>query len=275
MTAALALAVLLLAPQDPVLHDDRVVLKTSKGEIVLALYPHVAPRHVAHFLRLVRSGCYDGTRFTRTYRGFILQQGGKNDRLRPFTPEQDKLAAERVPAEFGRLRHGRGTLSMAREENDLDSAQMSFTILLGDAPHLDGKYTIFGKVEKGFDVLDALALVEVGEAYVPKVPVNLFRATIAGEEPGKPHDFSPPTGLLVLGGASIVLGLAAFLLAGRVLPRAAGPIGLSVVFAGFFAGFIAAVPRATAAESSLVPLALFLSLLAMFKLMNKYETPKP
>ena len=164
---------------------------------------------------------------------------------------------------------------MARQANDLDSAQMIFTILLADAPHLDGNYTIFGRVEKGFDVLDALAAVEVGKDYLPKLPVNLFRARIAGEVPAVPHDFSPPTGLLVLGGASIVVGLAAFLLAGRVLPRAAGPIGLTIVFAGFFAGFVAAVPRATAAESNLVPLALFLSLLAMFKLMNKYETPKP
>lgn len=272
---SVALVFLLFAPQDPEVAPSRVVLKTSKGEIVLALFPQVAPRHVRHFLQLVRAGCYDGTRFTRIYRGFIIQHGGEGDRLRPFTEQQAKLAAQRIPAEFGRLRHARGTLSMARQENDLDSAQMTFTILLADAPHLDGKYTVFGKVEKGFEVLDALEGVEVGKDYLPKLPVNLFRATVAGEEPGVPHDFSPPTGLLVLGAASVVIGLAAFLLAGRVLPRAAGPIGLTIVFAGFFAGFVAAVPRATAAESNLVPLALFLSLLAMFKLMNKYETPKP
>jgi len=277
MVTSFVLAALLLgraAPQDPVLHDHRVVLKTSKGEIVLALFPQIAPQHVTHFLRLVRAGCYDGTRFGLIYRDFIIQHGGPDNRLRNFTAEQAKLADERVPAEFGRLHHMRGTLSMARHEGDLGSAQMSFTLLLGDAPQMDGQYTIFGKVEKGFEVLDALALVEVGPGYIPKHPVNLFRAFVVGEEPGPPHDFGPPTGLLVLGGAAIVLGLAAFLLAGRFLPRVAGTIGLTAVFAGFFTGFVAAVPRATEAESRLVPLALFLSLLAMFKLMNKFESPK-
>ena len=272
MVTSLALAVLLLspaAPQDPVLHEDRVLLRTTKGDIVLVLYPRVAPAHVTHFLRLVRAGFYEGTRFIRIFPGFIIQQGGDTGRLRPLTEVQTELNEVRLPAEFGPLHHRRGVLSMSREPEDYHSARTSFNILLGDAPQLDGKYTIFGRVETGFDVLDAMAKVEIGPDYAPKTVMNLHHCWVVGEEPGS-LDW-----LLYVGGGSIVLGLAAFLLAGRVLPKFAGPIGLSIVFAGFFVGFIAAAPKARAADSNLVPLAVFVSLLALFKLMNKFESPRP
>ncbi len=271
MMNPVALALLLLGAspsQDPVLHDARVVLQTSKGELILALYPQLAPRHVDHFLRLVRKGYYDGTRFRIVMRGFIIQHAGHADRLRPLTEEQARLSAERIPAEFGRRRHVRGTLSMARQPDDIDSATTVFTILLGDAPQMDGTYTIFGRVEKGWEILDALASVEVGPDNTPRHPLNVHRAFLVGD--------GPPAALVVLAGSAIVLGLAAFLLAGRFLPRAAGPVGLSFVIAGFFAGYVMAVPRILEAKEERATLALvvFLSLLALFKLMNKYESPK-
>ena len=140
---------------------------------------------------------------------------------------------------------------------------------------MDGKYTIFGRVEKGLEVLDALASVEVGPNNVPKVPLALHRAFVGGEEAAAPHDFHPPRELLVLAGATIAAGLAAFLLGGRLLPRNAVPIGLSLVVSGFFIGFIAAAPRVIGATENrgVLALILFMSLLALFKLMNRYESP--
>jgi cyclophilin family peptidyl-prolyl cis-trans isomerase len=264
------------APQQPVLHDARVVLRTSKGDLLLALYPQVAPRHVFHFLRLVRSGYYDGTRFAFIRKGFVMQHAGDVERLHTFTPEQSALRDVKLPAEFSKLRHARGVLSMARRPDNFDSASSVFAIMLGDAPHMDGKYTIFGRVEKGFEVLDQLEAADVRPDGVPKLPVNLHRAFVEGEgEAATPTDFAPPKELLIVAGSAIVLGLAAFLLAGRFLPRTAGPIGLTVVIAGFFIGFVAATPRIIEAKENrpILALAAFLALLTLFKLMNRFESP--
>jgi cyclophilin family peptidyl-prolyl cis-trans isomerase len=267
----------LLATQDPVLHEARVVLRTSKGDLVVALYPQAAPRHVAHFLRLVRSGFYDGTRFGFVMKGFLVQHAGTTDRLRTLTAEQSRLASWRLNAEFGKLPHVRGVLSMSRQPDDLDSATTSFSILLGNAPHMDGNYTIFGRVEKGLDVLDAIEAVEVNSKNVPKLPVNLHRAFVVGEESVQPYDFAPPVALMVVAGVSMLLGLACFLLAGRVLPRYAGPVGLSIVIVGFFIGFVAAFPRIAESKDNreMLALVVFISLLALFRLMGKYESPRP
>jgi cyclophilin family peptidyl-prolyl cis-trans isomerase len=255
------------AAQEPVLHKARVVLQTSKGDIVLALYPEVAPRHVEHFLKLVEAKVYDGTRFQFVHRGFLLQHAGNVDRLRLYTKEQEGLASIRLPAEFSALHHVRGTLSMARMPDDPDSATSVFAILLGDAPHMDGKYTIFGRVERGHDALAALEAVPVRTGGIPTVPLNLHRAVVEGDN---------PHATLIVAGALIVAGLAAFLLSGRLLPRYAGPIGLSVVIAGFFIGFVDATPRVIEARESrpILALAVFVSLLALFKLMNRFESPR-
>ncbi|HKS17167.1 MAG TPA: peptidylprolyl isomerase [Planctomycetota bacterium] len=280
MTISVALAALLAAVagfQEPVLHEARVVLRTSEGDLVLVLYPQVAPRHVAHFLRLVRSGYYDGTRFGVVMRKYLVQHAGTTDRLRSLTPEQLRLASWRLHAEFGRLPHVRGVLSMSRQPDDLDSATTSFSILFGPAPHLDGNYTIFGRVEKGLDVLAAMEDVEVGPKNVPKLPLNLHRAFVEGEETAQPTDFGPPVGLVVVAGVMMVLGLAAFLLSGRVLPRYAGPVGLSIVIVGFFIGFVAGFPRVVESKDhrEYLALAVFIAMLGLFRLMGKYESPKP
>jgi cyclophilin family peptidyl-prolyl cis-trans isomerase len=264
------------AGPEPAIHPSRVVLKTSKGEITLALYHEVAPRHVRHFLHLVRSGYYEGTRFTSVIPGFLVQHGGFFERLRPFTPDQDQLGRIRIAREFGTLRHEKGTLSMSRMPDDPDSATTVFALMLGPAPHMDGKYTIFGKVEKGLDVLDALAAVELrGEA--PRYPLNLHRAYIQGEEPGEKPDWSPPLELLFVSGGSIVAGLLLWLAAGRKLPWNAGPMGLCMVLVGAFLGLVSATPRVVASgeNRSILALVIFVSMITLFKLMNRFESPRP
>lgn len=141
----------------PRLADERILLRTNRGDLVLALYPDVAPRHVAQILALARLGVYDSTWFHRVDPTFVAQLTDAANRLHPLTPEQQS-ALHRIPAELSTtLRHRPGTLSMARYDDDLDSAESSFSILLEPAPHLDGKYTIFGELERGADVLRAIA----------------------------------------------------------------------------------------------------------------------
>ncbi|HEY3226472.1 MAG TPA: peptidylprolyl isomerase [Planctomycetota bacterium] len=277
MKAVLALAALLAlaAPaQEPALSKERVVLRTDRGDLVIALYEETAPAHCRHFLRLVRKGFYDGTRFFRVVPGFVVQNGGEYERVGPLTPELAELAAKRLQAEFSKIRHVRGILSMAREDNDFNSARNTFVILLGDAPHLDTKYTVFGRLDSGDDVLSAIAGGELGPDKNPKKPVTVLKAFVTGEKNAPPEDPSELRWLLIVGGAAILLGLGAFLLAGRLLPAVAGPLGLVLVFVGFFAGFLGAVPLTVGARSSAAALVVFLSMLALFKLMNKFETPR-
>src|SRR6185436_7315530 len=121
-----------------------VVLHTIAGDVVLAFYPDAAPGHVQQILALARAGVFDTTHFFRIEPNFVAQISVAEDRTTPLTESQKglihKLKAELHPT----LKHHRGTLSMAHADGDVDSGETSFSILLADAPHLDGQYTIFG-----------------------------------------------------------------------------------------------------------------------------------
>lgn len=143
------------------LASSRLLVHTLAGDILLALYPDVAPETVKQFIQWARLGVFDGTHFSRVEPGFVLQTSLAMDRLASFTPEQ-KQSLRKLPGEFSKtLKHRRGVISMGREDGQPDSAETSYSILLGNAPHLDGKYTIFGEVEAGMEVVDRL--VDVGK----------------------------------------------------------------------------------------------------------------
>lgn len=105
---------------------------------------------------LAQAGVFDTIHFSRLEPGFVLQTSVAQDRLVPLTNQQNGMLHP-LPGEFSQvLKHSRGVLSMGRNDGQPDSAESSFSILLGDAPHLDGQYTIFGHVEFGMDVVDRL-----------------------------------------------------------------------------------------------------------------------
>jgi peptidyl-prolyl cis-trans isomerase B (cyclophilin B) len=259
--------------QEPALSEERVVLHTSMGDLHLALYPDVAPRHFSHFLRLVRNGVYDGSHFDFVKPGFLIRNAGDYGRPGALTADQARLVQVRVPGEFSSQRHVRGALSMVRDPEDIDSARTSFTILLADAPQLDGKYTIFGRVDAGLDVLESLAGVECDAEGRPRQRVEVVRAEIVGKAGGD-GSIGIPAPLIPVAAVSIGIGLAAFLLAGKILPRPAGPLGLVLVFFGFLLGFIAAGLASPAVRSGGIALAVFIGALAFFKLMNRFEGPR-
>jgi peptidyl-prolyl cis-trans isomerase B (cyclophilin B) len=160
---ACALSAIALSPTSARAADKEVaVLKTSQGEMVVEFWPEVAPKTVANFIKLAKSGFYDGTAFHRIIDGFMIQGGD------PLTkdPSQEArwgtgAANERVKAEFNERKHQFGVISMARSA-DPDSASSQFFLCLGDAPFLDGQYTAFGKLIKGDDVLRKLGKTPVG-----------------------------------------------------------------------------------------------------------------
>jgi cyclophilin family peptidyl-prolyl cis-trans isomerase len=153
-----------------------VLLRTNLGDLTLEMDPDIAPETVRNFLMLVQSGWYDHTTFFRLVPGFVVQggMGGSNRTTSPTHPA-DRWVHQLKP-EFSTQNHIRGVISMARGAA-VDSANTSFFIVLAPAPHLDGKYTIFGKVVGGFDVLDKIGSVPVdGES--PHLRIELIEAAV-------------------------------------------------------------------------------------------------
>ncbi|KAL0421136.1 UNVERIFIED_CONTAM: Peptidyl-prolyl cis-trans isomerase CYP23 [Sesamum latifolium] len=140
----------------PELGSARVVFQTNYGDIEFGFYPSVAPKTVEHIFKLVRLGCYNTNHFFRVDKGFVAQVADvAGGRTAPMNEVQRLEAEKTIVGEFSDVKHVRGILSMGRY-SDPDSAQSSFSILLGDAPHLDGQYAIFGKVTKGDETLRKL-----------------------------------------------------------------------------------------------------------------------
>ena len=142
--------------------NEVAVIKTSAGEMTVEFWSDVAPKTVENFKTLAKKGFYDGTAFHRIIKGFMIQGGD------PLTKDPTAEArwgtgdpGYKIKAEFNDRPHVKGVLSMARSANP-DSAGSQFFICLDAASHLDRKYTAFGKVTKGMDVLEAIGNTPVG-----------------------------------------------------------------------------------------------------------------
>lgn len=134
---------------------NQAVLETTMGKIVLDFLPEVAPNTVANFKKLSNQCFYDGTTFHRVIPSFMIQGGDPNSKAGDRSTHGTGGPGFTIKAEFSRERHTRGTVSMARSA-DPDSAGSQFFIVVADAPHLDGQYTVFAKVTEGLDVVDKI-----------------------------------------------------------------------------------------------------------------------
>jgi cyclophilin family peptidyl-prolyl cis-trans isomerase len=170
------------AQKSPVIGDERVLLRTNRGDLVVGLYDDVAPRHAAQIRKLVRLGVYDSCTIFRVEPGYLAQLTDAPNRKEPLTSEQRK-AITRIPAELSKLRHRPGVVSMAHDDNDINSAKTSFSFMLGRAPDLDGKYTIIGELEWGQAMLAQIAREPREWNNRPRSPVIVERAEIkTGEQ---------------------------------------------------------------------------------------------
>jgi len=144
-----------------------VRLETELGNIEIEMLAEMAPENVRNFLNLVSIGAFDTTTFSRVVPRFVIQ-GGNLATRENLTEELYRRSQRTVPDEPNIIKHVRGIVSMARPEQ-ANSASSHFFILVGDAPNLDGKFSAFGRVRSGMDVVDQ----------INKAPVN-------GEKPEKP-----------------------------------------------------------------------------------------
>lgn len=131
-----------------------VTLKTSRGTIEFVLFPKAAPKTVANFVKLVKMGFYDGTSFHRVLPGFVTQGGDPESKKRPVGDPIIGTGGPgyMIPDEHGNgLKHLAGSVAMAHSSMP-NSAGSQFYIAHSAIAHLDGGYTIFGQVTKGFDL---------------------------------------------------------------------------------------------------------------------------
>jgi peptidyl-prolyl cis-trans isomerase B (cyclophilin B) len=140
---------------------EQAVIKTSYGEMTIALWPDVAPKTVENFKKLANEKFYDGTAFHRIIKGFMIQGGCPNTREGASGLPGTGGPGHTIKAEFNPKSHVRGVISMARSSHP-DSAGSQFFICHGDAKFLDRQYTAFGELVKGDDVLERIASVPTG-----------------------------------------------------------------------------------------------------------------
>jgi peptidylprolyl isomerase len=148
--------------------EDTMILDTTKGRVVIAMRPDLAPKHVARIKELVRQGFYNGIVFHRVIDGFMAQTGCPHG-------TGTGGSGQKLKAEFNNEPHVRGTASMARAQ-DPNSGDSQFFICFGDATFLDGQYTAWGNVVEGMENVDKI---KRGEPV--RDPDKIVKATIAAD----------------------------------------------------------------------------------------------
>lgn len=144
------------APAAKAAGDEVAILETSRGRMVVEFWEKDAPKTVANFKKLARQGFFDGTGFHRIIKGFMIQAGDPKSKNPKATDLGTGDPGYKIPDEFNARKHVKGVLSMANSGTP-NSAGSQFFIMHAAAPNLDGKYTAFGRLIQGTDVLDAIA----------------------------------------------------------------------------------------------------------------------
>ena len=150
-----------------------LTLQLKNGTVVIELLPEVAPKHVARIEQLAKDGFYDGVPFHRVIPGFMAQTGDPTGTGMGGSNYPD------LPAEFSSLPFKRGTVGMARAQ-DPNSANSQFFIMFADGPFLNEKYTVFGKVISGMDVVDKIKKGSAANNGTVTNPDKIIKATVSG-----------------------------------------------------------------------------------------------
>jgi len=140
----------------PAAGTPRAIIHTNYGDMTVEFWPDVAPRTVDNFLKLSREKFYNGTAFHRIIKGFMVQGGCPNSKIGARGTPGTGSPGYMIKAEFNNRAHVKGVLSMARS-SDPDSAGSQFFVCHGDASFLNNKYTAFGKLVSGEEVLNKIA----------------------------------------------------------------------------------------------------------------------
>lgn len=146
--------------------NQTAVLKTNFGDIVLELFLVDAPKTVENFIKLSKSGFYNGTKFHRVIKGFMIQGGDPNSKDDDWSNDGMGGPGYKFEDEINSNKLVRGTLAMANAGANTNGSQF-FIVTTEATPWLDGKHTAFGKVLNGMDIVDKIESVKVNESDHP------------------------------------------------------------------------------------------------------------
>jgi peptidylprolyl isomerase len=156
--------------------EHTLYLDTKDGRVTIKLRPDLAPKTVERIEKLAKEHFYDGIVFHRVIDGFMAQAGD---------PTGTGMSGSRyldLKAEFSNTPFKRGTVAMARQPGDNDSANSQFFICFGDTPQLQGKYTVFGEVVSGMDVVDKIKKGDKSSNGMVEGPDKIIKLRVAGDE---------------------------------------------------------------------------------------------
>ncbi len=159
------------AKPDP---QNTLEIELKDGKVLVALRPDLAPKHVERIKTLARRGFYDGLTFHRVIDGFMAQTGD------PRGTSSGGSELPDLPAEFTAEPFTRGTLGMARTHNP-NSANSQFFIMFKEVPHLNGQYTVVGRVISGMDAVDRIKKGEASAGGSVSNPDKMLKVHLLAE----------------------------------------------------------------------------------------------
>ena len=160
--------------------ENTIIIELKNGNVVIELLPDVAPKHSERMKELARAGAYDNVVFHRVIDGFMAQTGDvKFGKASGDTSMAGMGGSDLpdLPAEFSDVPFERGTVGMARSQ-DPNSANSQFFIMFEPAPHLNGQYTVVGRVIEGMDVVDTIKKGDSAANGSVETPDRIVKATI-------------------------------------------------------------------------------------------------
>jgi peptidyl-prolyl cis-trans isomerase B (cyclophilin B) len=160
-------------------NEVEAVVQTEAGTFRIEFAPDKAPKHVAYFLENVRKGYYDGSAFHRVVANGMIQ-GGDPLLKDPKTPRNlwGSGGLSQLAAEFSDLKHERGTVSTISIPGKADSDGAQFFVCVGPQPALDGKYSAFGRVTEGMDVVQKISQAPNAADGMVEKPVRIVKVTL-------------------------------------------------------------------------------------------------
>lgn len=173
----------LAQPSAPTPADLEAVVSTDMGSFRFEFAPDKAPKHVAQFIKLSREGYYDGSAFHRVVAYGIIQ-GGDPLLKNPKTARNlwGTGGLNLLPGEFSDLRHERGIVSTVNIPGKPDSDGSQFFVCISPQPPLDGKFSAFGRVTEGMDVVERISQAAVDGQGVTEKPVRILKVTIENKK---------------------------------------------------------------------------------------------
>ena len=159
--------------------DLEAVVTTDLGTFRFEFAPDKAPRHVEHFIKLAREGFYDGSAFHRVVAYGIIQ-GGDPGLKNPKTPRNlwGSGGLNQLAGEFSDLKHERGVVSTVSIPGKKDSDGAQFFVCISPQPPLDGKFSAFGRVNEGMDVVEKISQSPNAADGMVEKPVRILKVTI-------------------------------------------------------------------------------------------------